>query len=131
MISIIPEIIKIGQIYGFDNITSSITSISHFNNLYSGISILGFIIINYLARFMIFISIVLMILWISLILKNTTYTILVASSIMLIPVITTQIGINFLNFMSINKILNLSKIIMMDGKMKWIYIIIPIIVRYI
>lgn len=129
MISIIPEMIKIGQIYGFDNITASITSIVRFSDLYSGISILGFVILNYFARFVIFISMVLVILWISLKLKNTTYTILVASSIMLIPVITTQIGIKFLDKMSIDKILNLSKIILMDGKIKWLYIIIPIVLR--
>lgn len=131
MISIIPEMIKIGQIYGFDNITANIISIAHFSNSCLGISILGFAIINYLVRFIIFISIVLVILCISLKLKNTTYTILVASSIMLVPFLTTQIGIKFLNFMSIDKILNLSKIILMDGKIKWLYIMIPIILRYI
>ena len=129
-ISIIPEIIEIGQIYGFDNITASITSIPNFSNLYSEISIVGFIILNYLTRFIMFMSIVLLILWISLKLKNTTYTILVASSILLIPMLSAQIGIKFLNVLSINKILNLSKIILMDGKLKWLYIIIPIIVRY-
>ena len=131
MISIIPEIIKIGQIYGFDNITASITSIPNFSNLYPEISILGFIVISYLTRIVIFNSIVLVILWISLKLKNTTYTILVASSILLIPILATQIGIKFLNIISIDKILNLSKIILMDGKLKWLYIIIPITVRYI
>lgn len=131
MISIIPEIIEIGQIYGFDNITASITSIVNFSNLYPGISILGFIVINYLTRLMIFISIVLLILWISLKLKNTTYTILVASNILLIPMLATQIGIKFLNMISIDRVLNLSKIILMDGELKWLYIIIPITVRYI
>ncbi len=130
MISIIPEMIKIGQIYGFDNITASITSIPNFSNLYPEISIVSFIVINYLTRFMIFISIVLVILWISLQLKNTTYTILVASSILLIPMLATQMGIKFLSIISIDKILNLSKIIQMDGKLKWLYIIIPITVRY-
>ena len=129
-ISIIPEIIEIGQIYGFNNITASITSIPNFSNLYPRISIVGFIILNYLTRFIIFISIVLLILWSSLKLKNTNYTILVASSILLIPMLATQMGIKFLNVLSINKILNLSKIILMDGKLKWLYIIIPIIVRY-
>ncbi len=127
-ISIIPEMIKIGQIYGFDNITASITSITRFNNLYSGINILGFVIINYLVRFIIFICIVLFVLWISLKLKNTTYTILTASSIMLIPIIAAQIGIEFLNIVSIDKILNLGKIILMDGKLGWVYIAIPIAV---
>jgi len=129
VISIIPELIKIGQIYGFDNITASIISITHFSNLDYRISIFGFIIINYFVRFIMFISIVLVILWISLKLKNTTYTILASSSIMLIPIITTQIGIKFLNFMSIDKILNLSKIVIIDGNMKWLYIIIPITAR--
>lgn len=129
IISIIPEMIKIGQIYSFDNITASITSIGYFSNLYSEISILGFIIISYLVRFIVFISIVLVILSISVKLKNTTYTILVSSSIMLIPLIATQIGIKFLNFMTIDKILNLSKIILMDGKIKYTYIIIPITIR--
>lgn len=128
IISIIPEMIKIGQIYGFDNITASITSITRFSNLYSGISILGFVIINYLVRFIIFICIVLFVLWISLKLKNTTYTILTASSIMLIPIIAAQIGIEFLNIVSIDKILNLGKIILMDGKLGWVYIAIPIAV---
>ena len=95
MISIIPEIIKIGQIYGFDNITASITSLRYFSNLPSGISIVGFTFICYLARFIMFISIVLFILWISLKLKNTTYTILVASTIMLIPIIVAKLGIEF------------------------------------
>ena len=60
LISTIPEMIKIGQIYGFDNITASITSIPNFSNLNSGISILGFIVINYLIRLMILTSIVLL-----------------------------------------------------------------------
>ena len=131
VISIIPEMVKIGQIYGFDNVIASIISIPNFSNLYPGISILGFIVINYLTRLIIFISIVLIILWISLKLKNTTYTILVASSILLIPMLATQMGIKFLNMISIDKILNLSKIILMDKMFKWLYIIIPITVRYI
>lgn len=127
-ISIIPEIIKIGQIYGFDNITASIISLRNFGNLPSGISILGFTIISYLLRFVIFITIVLFILWISLKLKNTTYTILVASIIMLIPMITTYIGIEFLDIIRIDKILNLSKIILNDGKLKWLYIAVPSVI---
>lgn len=128
MISIIPEIIKIGQIYEFDNITASITSISCFRNLYSGINILEFIILNYLVRFIIFISIVLFILWISLKLKNTTYTILLASSIMIIPIIVEQMDIKFLNIISIDKMLNLSKIILAEGETKWLYMAVPIII---
>jgi hypothetical protein len=131
MISIIPEMIKIGQMYGFHNITASITSIPNFSNLYSGISILGFIIINYLTRLIIFINIVLVILWISVKLKNITYTILVTSSILLIPILAAQIGIKFLNMISIDRTLNLSKILLMDGNLKWLYIIIPITLRYI
>ena len=128
MISIIPEIIKIGQIYGFDNITASITSLRSFSSLPSGISILGFTIICYLARFIIFISIILFILWISLKLKNTTYTILVASTIMLVPIIVAKLGIEFLNIISVDKILNLSKIILMDSSLKWLYIAIPSVI---
>ena len=75
--------------------------------------------------FIIFISIILFILWISLKLKNTTYTILVASTIMLIPIIVAKLGIEFLNIISVDKILNLSKIILMDGNLKWLYIAIP------
>ena len=122
IISIIPEIIKVGQIYGFDNITASITSLRYFGNLPSGISILGFTVINYLVRFIMFISIILFILWISLKLKNTTYTILAASTIMLIPIIVAKLGIEFLNIISVDKMLNLSKIILMDGNLKWLYI---------
>ncbi len=125
MISIIPEIIKIGQIYEFDNITASITSLRYFGNLPSRISILGFTIICYVVRFIMFISIVLFILWISLKLKNTTYTILVASTIMLIPIIVAKLDIEFLNIISVDKMLNLSKIILMDGNLKWLYIAIP------
>ncbi len=128
MISIIPEIIKIGQIYGFDNITASITSLRSFSSLPSGISILGFTIICYLVRFIIFISIILFILWISLKLKNTTYTILVASTIMLVPIIVAKLGIEFLNIISVDKILNLSKIILMDSSLKWLYIAIPSVI---
>ena len=128
MISIIPEIIKVGQIYGFDNITASITSLRYFGNLPSGISILGFTVINYLVRFITFSSIVLLILWISLKLKNTTYTILVASTIMLIPIIVAKLDIEFLNIISVDKMLNLSKIILMDENLKWLYIAIPSVI---
>ena len=72
-----------------------------------------------------FISIILFILWISLKLKNTTYTILVASTIMLIPIIVGKLGIKFLNIISVDKMLNLGKIILMDGNLKWLYIAIP------
>ena len=44
-ISIVPEIIKIGEIYGFSNITASITSMSGFSNLPTTISILEYIVI--------------------------------------------------------------------------------------
>lgn len=128
MISIIPEIIKIGQIYGLDNITASITSLRSFGNLPFEISILEFTIINYLVRFIVFISIVLFILWISLKLKNTTYTILVASTIMLIPMIVENLGIEFLNIISVGKMLNLSRIILMNESLKWLYIASPMVV---
>ena len=81
-----------------------------------------------MVRFIIFISIILFILWISLKLKNTTYTILVASTIMLVPIIVAKLGIEFLNIISVDKILNLSKIILMDSSLKWLYIAIPSVI---
>ena len=41
---------------------------------------------------------------------------------MLIPIIVAKLGIEFLNIISVDKMLNLSKIILMDGNLKWLYI---------
>ena len=128
MISIIPEIMKIKEVYGFDNIKASIVSISLFNNLPQGINILQFIIISYLFRFMVFTSIILLILWISLKIKNTTYSMLALSTLLLVPVILIQFGLEFANYVSINRFLNLSKIILLDKNLHLIYIAIPIII---
>jgi len=127
-ISIIPEIMKIKEVYGFDNIKASIVSISLFNNLPQGINILQFIIISYLFRFMVFTSIILLILWISLKIKNTTYSMLALSTLLLVPVILIQFGLEFANYVSINRFLNLSKIILLDKNLHLIYIAIPIII---
>ena len=127
-ISIIPEIMKIKEVYGFDNIKASIVSISLFNNLPQGINILQFIIISYLFRFMVFTSIILLILWISLKIKNTTYSMLALSTLLLVPVILVQFGFEFANYVSINRFLNLSKIILLDKNLHLIYIVIPIII---
>ena len=127
VISIIPEIIKTGEIYGFSNITASITSISEFSNLPANISILEYIVIMYIIRFIVFDSIILLILWISLKLKNTTFAILIASSILLIPVILTQLKFDFANVISINQMLNISKILLAGQNLYWLYIIIPIV----
>ena len=126
-ISIVPEIIKIGEIYGFSNITASITSMSEFSNLPTTISILEYIVIMYMIRFIVFDSIILFILWISFKLKNTTYTILATSSILLIPIILTQLKFEFANVISVSQMLNVSKILLSGQNLYWLYLIIPIV----
>ena len=98
--------------YGFDNITASITSLICFNKLPAFIRVLDFIIIMYVFRFIVFICIVLFILWISTKIKNTTYCILVASSILLIPIILVISGLEFANIFSVTNVLNISRIIL-------------------
>ncbi len=112
VISIIPELLKVYQMYGFDNITASITSLICFNKLPVFIRVLDFIIIMYVFRFIVFICIVLFILWISTKIKNTTYCILVASSILLIPIILVISGLEFANIFSVTNVLNISRIIL-------------------
>ena len=126
-ISIVPEIIKIGEIYGFSNITASITSMSEFSNLPTTMSILEYIVIMYMIRFIVFDSIILFILWISFKLKNTTYTILATSSILLIPIILTQLKFEFANVISVSQMLNVSKILLSGQNLYWLYLIIPIV----
>ena len=77
---------------------------------------------------MVFTSIILLILWISLKIKNTTYSMLALSTLLLVPVILIQFGLEFANYVSINRFLNLSKIILLDKNLHLIYIAIPIII---
>lgn len=130
IISVIPEILKIKQIYGFNNITASITSISAFKMLPIKINILTFIIITYLTKLIIFINITLLILYITLKIKNTTYSILVSSSVLLIPSILNLIGLEIADTLSINRILNISQIILAQQNLYYIYLIIPIIIGF-
>lgn len=127
-ISIIPEMIKIGQMYGFNNLTAPIISLACFQNLPVGISILGYMIIMYALRFMMFISIILLILWISIQIKNTTYTILIASVILVIPVILTVLGIPMAESFSVIPVLSVSKIILSGTHIYWLYMLIPMLI---
>ena len=115
------------EIYGFSNVTASITSMSEFSNLPTTISILEYIVIMYMIRFIVFDSIILFILWISFKLKNTTYTILATSSILLIPIILTQLKFEFANVISVSQMLNVSKILLSGQNLYWLYLIIPIV----
>lgn len=128
LITSIPEIIQIEQIYGLSRITTSIISLSYFQGLPVEMSILAFMIIMYLLRLIGLISIILVILWISLKVKNSTYAILIASAILLIPMILVFLGISFANSFTIIPVLNVSKIILAGGKQHWFYIIIPILI---
>lgn len=128
IISIMPEILKIQQTFGFNNLTASIRSLSYFSNLPATISILGYMIIMYLLRFISFISIILFILWITLKIKNSTYSILVTTIVFLIPIILTKLGLEMIDSITVVPILNVSKIILAGGNLYWLYIIIPIII---
>ena len=90
-------------------------------------SILEYIVIMYMIRFIVFDSIILFILWISFKLKNTTYTILATSSILLIPIILTQLKFEFANVISVSQMLNVSKILLSGQNLYWLYLIIPIV----
>lgn len=129
-ISIIPEILKIKQVYGFDNIMASITSISDFEMLPIKINILTFIIITYLIKLIVFVNITILILWITLKLKNTTYSILVASSVLLIPVVLNLFGLETVNILSVSRMLNISQIILAKENLYYLYLIIPIVIGF-
>ena len=53
---------------------------------------------------------------------------LALSTLLLVPVILIQFGLEFANYVSINRFLNLSKIILLDKNLHLIYIAIPIII---
>ena len=128
IISIIPEIFKISQVYGFSGIDSSIVSLEHFRTLSPHISILGYIVIMYAARLIMLTSIMLLILWISLKLKNTIYSILITSSLLIMPMILFLLGFDVIRNISIIPVLNISKVILAGGKLYLLYVIIPIVV---
>lgn len=126
--SIIPEMLRTKQLYGFDNIMASITSISAFEMLPIGINILTFIIITYLAKLIVLISITLLVLWITLKLKNTTYSILASSILLLIPIGLSLLGLEIASTLSISRMLNIGQIILAKENLYYLYLIIPIII---
>lgn len=84
-ISVIPEIMFTLKTYGLDNLSSSITSLSYFESLPAFITILEYLIIFYIARYVSYIMIILLIEYIALKLKNYVFAFITASSVLLIP----------------------------------------------
>lgn len=128
VITVIPEFAKILEKYGLHNLGAPITSLMYFKNLPSDMSILVFIILMYALRLLCFLCIILWILWISLKLKNITYSILVASMILLVPIVFLFLGYENAIFFSMIPVLNVSKVIMLGNYMGWLYIFVPVII---
>lgn len=85
LISIIPEVLSIYKVYGLNSLSSSIISIPYFEALPSRVTILMFLILFYIARYISYIMIILIILYIALKLKNQVFAFITSSSILLLP----------------------------------------------
>lgn len=97
IISIIPEILGTLKMYGMDNLSSSIISLTYFKGLPASITILEYMILFYITRYISYIMIVLLIEFIALKLKNLVFAFTITTVMLFIPII-----LDVLNFVKIN-----------------------------
>ena len=108
IISIIPEILGALKIYGMDNLSSSIISLTYFHGLPSNITILEYLIFFFLTKYISYIMLVLLIEFIALKLKNLVFAFTITIIILFMPIL-----LDALNFVKIGffPFLNLSWIV--------------------
>ncbi len=107
-LSVVFEILNIFKMYGIDNLSSSIISLTYFHDLPSSITILEYLILFLLTKYISYIMLVLLIEFITLKLKNLVYAFTISIIILFIPIL-----LNALNFVKIGffPFMNLSWIV--------------------
>jgi hypothetical protein len=106
------DLLLINNYYGFSGLLSSISSLQNFSHWPMFISILGYMIIMYLLRFIAGIIAVMVVLAISLKIKKVVYAMLVASLLVITPVILSMLGLKFLYNVSLIPIMSANPVLM-------------------
>ncbi len=105
IISTVTEVIGIYKMYGLPNMDMSVISLEVFSNLPSNMSILTYLIVFYIVRYISYILIILLVEYISLKFKNMIFAFIVSIFILLIPFVMNIINnfqVNLFPFFNIS-----------------------------
>jgi hypothetical protein len=98
----IPDLIYIGRYYGYSGVDLPLTSVY---GLTGGIPIWGHIAVILLLRFLVFVCVTLIVLHLSLKIRNNAYTALFGVGILLLPLFLHRFGFSLLNPVSLHGLL--------------------------
>lgn len=99
IVAFLPDIIYIGRFFGYGGVNLPISSVYPISNI--NIPIWEYMIVLYLFRFAVFIGIMMIILALSLKIRNNAYTALCAAGILLLPLFIHSFDINLFDWVSL------------------------------
>jgi len=119
----LPELIYIGQNFGYAGITlpsASIypTDIGKFRGIFGALPIWSYMVIMLILRFTVFSGIVMIIHALSMKIKNNAYAALAAAGILLLPLFLYLFGFNLFNAFSLLELVTVNGLIVAPGILK-------------
>lgn len=106
IISMLPAVITNGIAYGFSSLSASVTSMQAYKGLPSFISILGFIVILHLLKFLVCLCLAFMIMGLSQASKHGIYAMLLSVVVLAVPVVLAFMGLGWCRYFSLIPLYN-------------------------